>query len=112
MAPWMLYDIKKKSDTKEVFFKCDICDYKSEKEQFLKKHIHTKHEDHACKVCKDKFKSFMVLLKHVTEHHDNEPDEDINLHGEEMAKNDAEREDFKKDKPFVLWQSMLDEFLV
>ena len=54
----------------------------------------------------------MVLLKHVTEHHDNEPDEDINLHGEEMAKNDAEIEDFKKYKPFVFFEFMLDGFLV
>ena len=39
-------DGKKKSEIKEVFFTCDNCDFKSKKEEHLKKHKITKHEDH------------------------------------------------------------------
>ena len=39
-------DGKKKSEIKEVFFACENCDFKSKKEEHLKKHKITKHEDH------------------------------------------------------------------
>ena len=91
-------DKMKKIERKEVFFTCDNCDFKSKKEEHLKKHKITKHEDSVCQVCKEKFKSFMELLKHVAKNHSQEPDQKMKLQGEDKTVNEAEKEDVKNNK--------------
>ena len=49
----------------------------------------------------------MELLKHVAKYHIKERDKKIKLQGEERAHNEAEKEDVRKDKPFVFPESML-----
>ena len=75
-----------KSETKENFFKCTECKYKSKKKANLDKHIITSHEDHGCKECNENFKSFIELLKHVSKYHFKEPDEvtDINVQDKKL----------------------------
>ena len=81
----------KKNEKEKVFFKCAKCEYKSKKEEYLKKHVLTKHEEHACKECKEIFQSFMELLKHISLHHFKET-------GEGGGQSEEEETSVKKEK--------------
>ena len=81
--PKVSKDEMSKSETKENFFKCTECKYKSKKQANLVKHIITSHEDHGCKECNENFKSFIELLKHVSKYHFKEPD--INIQDKEIV---------------------------
>ena len=88
-----------KSETKENFFKCTKCKYKSKKQSNRDKHILTSHGDHGCKECNDNFKSFIELLKHVAKYHFKEPDEvtDINVQDKEIVQHEEEDKEGDKD---------------
>ena len=49
--------------------KCELCDFKSDKNAYLKKHITLKHSVQKCKVCQREFKSSMDLVSHVAKEH-------------------------------------------
>ena len=85
-------------------FKCDLCDYRCEKSNTLKKHNKTKHTKQKCSKCSVEFKTSIDLLSHIArEHHDEDGGK---LHS--TPKSDSEQE--KTD--FVFSEFMLDESLV
>ena len=119
--------------TSAKYFKCNHCDYKSEKLATLKKHKNTKHTEQKCKVCKDEFKTSLELITHVANEHatqeevwsvkfqstpksDKEKEKEVNSEADELLDNMLlkdleENEEYKKDSSFVFRESMLDEFL-
>ena len=54
------------------YFKCDQCDYKSEKLATLKKHKNTKHNEQKCKVFNKEVKTSMELVTHIAKEHDDQ----------------------------------------
>ena len=64
---------KSKEEEKSTkYFKCDICDHKSEKLVTLKKHKNTKHTEQKCKVCNQEFKISIELETHIAKEHDDQ----------------------------------------
>ena len=64
------FEIKSKlKDKSAKEFKCELCDYSSEKLTTLKKHRNSKHTEQQCKVCRKEFKSAMDLIIHVSNVH-------------------------------------------
>ena len=58
-------EISSKENKKMNVFKCNICQYKTDKEVTLKKHKNTKHCMFKCKECSKTFKSHSVLEEHL-----------------------------------------------
>ena len=65
-------DKSKEEEKSAKYFKCDHCDYKSEKLATLKKHKNTKHTGQKCKVCNKEFKTSTKLVTHVSKEHDDQ----------------------------------------
>ena len=121
---------KSKEEEKSAkYFKCDQCDYKSEKIASLKKHNDTKHIEQKCKVCNEEFKTSKELITHVANKHatqeeawsvkfqstpksDKEKEREADELLDNMLLKDLEdNEEYKKGSSFVFRESMLDEFL-
>jgi uncharacterized C2H2 Zn-finger protein len=68
------------SQDKEIikYLKCDICEYKTNREVTLKKHKNTKHVTFKCTDCGQNFKSQNTLEKHVNREHKIQEIEDDN----------------------------------
>ena len=96
--PNVLKDKVKTNKIKEGLFNCNICDYKVQKEETLKKHMVIQHEDHTCKECKHKLPSFMELLKRIAEKHAKD-------RGEEKGEKAKDKENIT----FMSSESMVDE---
>ena len=70
----MNHSISKKRCTKipQENFKCDKCDFISNKEITMNKHMNTKHiqkfSENECSLCEDRFTSVTELKKHIDEH--------------------------------------------
>ena len=86
-------------------FKCDIYNYRSEKETTLKKHVLSKHTGQKCTICSKEFKTSLEVLSHIAnEHHELEEPYSIQL--QSIPKSSKERK-----SKFVLSESILDEYL-
>ena len=100
-------EIKYQEQEKSVkSFKCELCDYRSEKNAHLKKHITSKHSVHKCKVCQKEFKNSMDLVSHVAKEH-LEDEEALNVQSTSTPNSDIGG----KHTSFVFSESMLDEFI-
>ena len=100
---------EEKSKEEEIsakYFKCDHCDYKSEKLATLKKHKNTKHTVQKCKVCNKEFKTSMELVTHIAKEHDDQ-EEAWNIKFQSTPTSDKE----EKESSFVFSELMLDEIL-
>ena len=58
-----------KKDKMSRDFKCDLCDYKAQKLNTLRKHLNSKHTEQKCKFCGKEFKASMQLVSHVANKH-------------------------------------------
>ena len=65
-------DKSKEEEKPAKYFKCDHCDYKSDKLTTLKKHKNTKHTEQKCKVCNQQFKTSIELVTYVAKEHDDQ----------------------------------------
>ena len=54
-----------KCDNIKIILSCEKCEYVTNKESILKKHMSLKHEDHPCKECREKFPILSKLLNHI-----------------------------------------------
>ena len=100
-------EIKSQEQEKSVkSYKCELCDYRSEKNAHLKKHITSKHSVHKCKVCHKEFKNSMDLVSHVAKEH-LEDEEVLSVQFTSTPNSD----EGGKHTSFVFSESMLDEFL-
>lgn len=59
----------KKEEKIQKQLKCELCEYRCDKNTTLKKHINTKHSEQKCKICRKEFKTSMELVSHVAEEH-------------------------------------------
>ena len=87
--------------------KCELCDFKSDKNAYLKKHITLKHSAQKCKVCQREFKSSMDLVSHVAKEH--LEDEDV-LNVKITSTPTSEKGRIYAS--FVLSESMMDDVLL
>ena len=91
----------------EKCFKCELCDFKSDKNAHLEKHITLKHSVQKCKVCQREFKSSMDLVSHVAEEQ-LEDEEELNV----QMTSTPTSEKGGLHASFVLSESMLDDVLL
>ena len=49
--------------------KCELCDYRCEKQTTLKKHINSKHTEQKCNTCGKEFETSMKLISHIAIEH-------------------------------------------
>ena len=98
--------ISKEQEKSVKSFKCELCDYRSEKNAHLKKHITSKHSVHKCKVCQKEFKNSMDLVSHVAKEH-LEDEEALSVQSTSTPNSDIGG----KHRSFAFSESMLDEFL-
>ena len=86
-------------------FKCDLCNYRSEKETTLNKHVLLKHTEQKCTVCSKEFKTSLEVLSHIAnEHHELEEPCSIQLQSTPKSGKEGKSK-------FVLSESILDEYL-
>ena len=96
-----------KVENLEKCFKCELCDFKSDKNAHLEKHITLKHSVQKCKVCQREFKSSMDLVSHVAEEQ-LEDEEELNV----QMTSTPTSEKGGLHASFVLSESMLDNVLL
>ena len=86
--------------------KCELCDYRCEKQTTLKKHINSKHTEQKCNISGKEFETSMKLISHIAIEH-NEEDEILN----EVLHSTPNNLETDKNSSFVFHESMLNEFL-
>ena len=95
-----------KGGTKSKTLKCEICDYRCEKQSTIKKHINSQHTGQKCDLCgKECMISIIIITHKANEHHEEVKKFNVEIHS--TPKEDKE----KKESSFKFSKSMLDEFL-
>jgi hypothetical protein len=96
----------KKEEKIQKQLKCELCEYRCDKNPTLKKHINTKHSEQKCKICRKEFKTSMELVSHVAEEHHLEEDSfSVEFHSTPKGSEE------NKNSSFVFSEYMLDQFI-